>query len=126
MQDIPVETVVKHASYSNLNKINDIAIIRMRREAVLNGYVKTICLPTQRRLLISNIDTSATMAISGWGLVETGRDMSDDLIKAIVPYITNDVCEERFKSVNVPVYSSYLCAGGNNKTDTLVVIFNDL
>lgn len=59
--------MVKHASYSNLNKINDIAIIRLRREAVLNSYVKTICLPTQRRLLISNVDTSSTMAISGWG-----------------------------------------------------------
>lgn len=67
VQDIPVDTVVKHANYSRLNKINDIAIIRLQREAELNGYVKTICLPTQRRLLISNVDTSATMLISGWG-----------------------------------------------------------
>ena len=67
VQDIPVETVVKHVNYSNKNKINDIAIIRLRRDAVLNGYVETICLPTQRRLLIVNIDTSATMSISGWG-----------------------------------------------------------
>lgn len=69
VQDIPVETVVKHANYSNLNKINDIAIIRLRRKAVLNGYVKTICLPTQRRLLINNVETSATMFISGWGKI---------------------------------------------------------
>lgn len=67
VQDIPVDTVVKHSKYSRLNKINDIAIIRLKRDAVLNGYVKTICLPTQRSVLISNIDTSATMAISGWG-----------------------------------------------------------
>ena len=67
VQDIPVETVVKHASYSNKNKINDIAIIRLRRDAVLNGYVKTICLPTQRSLLIDSVETRASMQISGWG-----------------------------------------------------------
>lgn len=51
--------------------------------------------------------------------------MSDDLIKAIVPYITNKDCSERFKVDNIPVYSSYLCAGGHNKTDTLVLILDN-
>lgn len=52
--------------------------------------------------------------------------MSDDLMKAIVPYITNKDCSDRFKSENITVYSSYLCAGGNNKTDTLVFIIDNI
>lgn len=51
--------------------------------------------------------------------------MSDDLIKAIVPYITNKDCAERFKDDKIPVYSSYLCAGGRTKTDTLVLILDN-
>ena len=55
------------------------------------------------------------------GRIETGVNLSDDLMKAIVPYVTTKDCADRFISLNVPVYSSYLCAGGKTKIDTSVL-----
>lgn len=36
-----------------------------------------------------------------------------------VPYVSNAKCAERLGSLRVPVYDTYLCAGGKNKTDTV-------
>lgn len=39
-------------------------------------------------------------------------------MKAYVPYVPNAKCAQRFASINLKVYDTYLCAGGKNKTDT--------
>lgn len=43
---------------------------------------------------------------------------SDVLVKAHVPFLPNEDCVQRFKSANLKIYETYLCAGGKNKTDT--------
>lgn len=39
-------------------------------------------------------------------------------MKAKVPYLSNEKCSERLNTMRIPVYDTYLCAGGKNKTDT--------
>lgn len=50
-----------------------------------------------------------------------GGIQSDVLLKAYVPYLKNSECALRFESGKIPIYQTYLCAGGMNgtrKTDT--------
>lgn len=51
----------------------------------------------------------------GWGFLENG-ERSDVLMKATVPLVSMNQCATLFKTLSV--YTSYLCAGGHNKTDT--------
>lgn len=44
--------------------------------------------------------------------------MSDVLMKAIVPYVKNSDCRQKFADLHVDIPVTFLCAGGENKTDT--------
>lgn len=62
---------------------------------------------------------------AGWGKTESGKQ-SDVLLKAYVPYVKNEPCVKRFAGDNIPIYETYLCAGGKNKTDVSWFIENIL
>jgi secreted trypsin-like serine protease len=128
VQDIAIETATKHPNYSNFKKTNDIAIIRLKTAAdVTKRNVKTICLPTSANNQIGVIDEKIRekMVITGWGKIESGK-ASDVLMRAYVPFVKNEECSNRFADAGLPIYETYLCAGGKNKTDVNCVnIFND-
>lgn len=57
VQDIPIETAIRHKQYDSKRKINDIALLRLRSPAdTTKKNVKTICLPTEEDNQIENID----------------------------------------------------------------------
>ena len=123
VQDILIDKSIRHPKYDNVKKINDIALLRLISPANVEGrYVKTICLPLTQDSQIESIDQLARnkMTIAGWGKIGSGVQ-SDVLQKAYVPYVQNDACAKRFVGDNIPIYDTYLCAGGKNKTDVSVL-----
>ncbi|CRK88224.1 CLUMA_CG002005, isoform A [Clunio marinus] len=120
VQDIEIEDSYRHQQYIKHLRINDIALLRLRTPAdTSRNNVETICLPTESVNQIENIDENvrSKMLISGWGKVESG-EASDVLLKAYVPLMDNNNCNQRFSRINVNIHDTYLCAGGFNKTDT--------
>ena len=119
VQDILINKPIRHPKYDNIKKINDIALLPLKSPADVTGrYVKTICLPITQETQIESLDELARnkMTITGWGKIESGKQ-SDVLQKAYIPYVKNDACAKRFVGDNIPIYDTYLCAGGKNKTD---------
>lgn len=59
-QDIDVEDIVVHKNYSRRSKLNDIALIKLKKPVVLNTYVNPACLYTKD-------DDPKGLIITGWG-----------------------------------------------------------
>ncbi|XP_072359756.1 plasminogen [Scyliorhinus torazame] len=84
---------------------NDIALLRLKRPAILNDKVALICLPTKGYILPSE----AECYVTGWG--ETQGTGGEGLLKeAGFPVIENKVCN-RPEYLNGRVKSNELCAG---------------
>lgn len=126
VQDIEIEKIIKHQSYNVTQKINDLALLRLKTPAdITKNNVKTICLPTEEsnQLKALTADARRKMTISGWGKIEGGKP-SDVLLKATVPYIESKDCEKRLKAILTSGFyflDSHVCAGGikNEKSNRI-------
>lgn len=115
-QDIEVERDIKHPSYSDRYKMNDIALLRLKNAAVFHDSVRTICLPDgtpAQRLL-----EPPSYVVSGWGLTEHGTKF-DVLRYAVVPAVPLERCTVSVRDLvsSVRLDTSHVCAGGVNQTD---------
>lgn len=84
VQDIAIETAIRHKQYDSRKKINDIALLRLKAAAdTTKRNVKTICLPTTEESQIDQVEKSfqENMLISG---------------KSKLRQITNGFCEYSF------------------------------
>lgn len=102
-QTFGVERVVIHHAYNSSSYVNDIALLKLDRNATLNSTVNTIDL---------NRDTALAQVnglISGWGRTIAGnRNSGADMLQvAEVPVITNSSCSQSQSGVT----AGMLCAG---------------
>lgn len=106
-QDIEVEKSIIHEDYSNSEKINDIALVRLKQNAIFKNIrnVETICLPIYDFQHIDNIlateNKTLQTTIAGWGFTEhdNNNKRSDHLVKAYVPYISHEDCVLKFNRI---------------------------
>ncbi|KAG5673158.1 hypothetical protein PVAND_003226 [Polypedilum vanderplanki] len=120
VQDIKIERIIKHTKYKAANKLNDIALLKLVSPAdTTKNNVKTICLPTTEDADIDKLKAlQRKFTIFGWGRIGEGDRTADVLQKAYLPYVDNQDCAIKFQAIPQPIYSTYLCAGGFNKTDS--------
>lgn len=118
VQDIPVEQIFAHERYnpSDNNQHNDIALLRLSRNAQHTDFVKSICLPLGNNLQRSSFE-GYDMEVAGWGKTET-RTESDVKLKVRVPVVDNNNCASVYQRVNREVVNSQMCAGGNAGQDS--------
>ncbi|KXJ68965.1 hypothetical protein RP20_CCG000765 [Aedes albopictus] len=115
-QDISIEDRFIHPEYSERNKANDIALLRMASPAIIGDSVKTICLPDgnpeQRKL------KPWSFIVSGWGMTEFGSP-SNVLRFAKLPAVSLEACSIRVRNLHssVRLGDGHICAGGVNATD---------
>lgn len=115
VQDIPVERQIVHPAYDKQKYVNDIAMIRLARNADFSGGAVTpICLPVTRKFMNAALKK---LIVTGWGTTET-QFKSDVLLKATMVSITSEECERR---VRVKPAGGQLCAQGAKKQDTCKV-----
>lgn len=122
VQEIAIEKFIKHPEFNKGAKRNDIALVRLAAAAdISRNNIETICLPTDanndvERVVRPNPTTNRPLTISGFGKREDGRQ-TDVLQKAFVPYVSNEECAKKYEG-QLTIHKEYLCAGGQNKTDT--------
>ncbi|GJQ76901.1 hypothetical protein Trydic_g17529 [Trypoxylus dichotomus] len=105
-QNISVQEVIVHPDYNHAHGLNDIALLRLKKPAVLSFYVTPICLNT-------NTDIQDKLIVGGWGYInETTEETSRFLQKAYVFPYELDKCNETY--FNSPrsrtILPMHLCA----------------
>lgn len=120
MQDIDVDKTITHEEHDSIQKVHDIALIKLKSLAIMASNVGTICLPVDPKQYLDKIlkeeNKVLRLTIAGWGTTEnSGRSSSDVLLQASVPYMTSVECAEKFKilttkhkSIRIDIQRSHL------------------
>ncbi|KFB52513.1 AGAP009220-PA-like protein [Anopheles sinensis] len=100
-QDIAIERVIIHEEYNSRRKVNDIALLRLAKPALLNDIT-----PAMETAL-------STFLVAGWGSTENSL-FSDKLQFTLVNLVTKDDCLTRLQEEagNVRLYDTQVCAIG--------------
>lgn len=113
VQDISVQRAISHPQFNNPLRAHDIGLIRLARDADFSQFaVQAICLPLSAQLMNQRL---THYIVTGWGTTESQRS-SDKLLKARVPFVDTERCQNLFRSVTLS--AGQLCAGGENRTDS--------
>ncbi|EFN71579.1 Serine protease snake [Camponotus floridanus] len=118
-QNIKIAERIKHPEYKGLSVYNDIAILRLEKEATYNAWVRPACLPID----LPDIGTDNKAVASGWGLVDWSDDTgSDNLLKVTLKLVNHTTCNSSISdgstSAQLPlgiVDESQICAGEEGK-----------
>ncbi|XP_035215977.1 trypsin-1-like [Stegodyphus dumicola] len=110
-QEIGVESLVTHPQYQEpYRQSNDIALLRLKKDAVFNENVWPACLPSPGTDV-----TGMNATVAGWGqtsMLPNGYKKSV-LQKVKVPVLSNGVCLKMFGEAghSYPLEENQLCAG---------------
>jgi len=139
VQDIDVASTIKHEAYEKglKNIVNDIALIKLSRPAVLNNGVQIVCLPgdpaqAARVLGLRNLGSDLVgkkLTVVGWGYTEYDpykKEVQGDFDRANVantaqqkleiPVLSSSDCTQKFGKL-IPE-DSQICAGGDYGKDS--------
>nr|CAD7590227.1 unnamed protein product [Timema genevievae] len=93
-QEFSVVDRLRHPGFKTPSHYNDIALLKLNRDAAFSGYVRPACLHT-------SLDDPTNKAVAtGWGLVEWTDDTgSNDLMKVSLPFVPTAQCNNSYKSL---------------------------
>ncbi|GFU69989.1 serine protease filzig [Trichonephila clavipes] len=108
-QDFGIETLITHPQYQEpYRQSNDIALLRLNKDAVFTEHVWPVCLP------IRNTDvTGMNATVAGWGQTSFIGGRKNILQKVNVPVLTNGACLEMYFEAGhtYPLEENQMCAG---------------
>uniref|UniRef100_A0AAG5CQ92 CLIP domain-containing serine protease n=1 Tax=Anopheles atroparvus TaxID=41427 RepID=A0AAG5CQ92_ANOAO len=105
-QNFGIEQQIVHPGYDKIYQYNDIALIRLDRDAEINNYVQPVCLPVED---FTPTAPNAKVTVVGFG--HTGRQRQSGVKqKAKIPIFPRDECEKKWEKVQLT--EQQLCAGG--------------
>ena len=113
-QKIHASNIFIHQDFKPQTLINDIALIKLQRDAILNRYVRMVCLPKDSKEDLAT--TGDHGFVAGWGITEK-RVQSNVLRHTALPVQDNALCKNSTKfRVNM---THVFCAGdGKGGNDT--------
>jgi len=106
-----VARVIPHPDYDDNTVNNDFMLVELVEPIDLTGTSKAraACLPTESDIE-SYTAAGSNFVVSGWGALEQGGSSPNVLHSAIVPHISDSVCNEADKYDN-RITSQMMCAG---------------
>jgi len=104
-QSFSIVEMILHKGWNDKTFDNDIALLRIDRPALLNSYVKTVCLPSKN----DEPTIGKECYVTGWGIDGVPGKNPIVLQQAVLPIITNSYCQiaQRFPTIT----KNMLCAG---------------
>ncbi|KAL9692306.1 hypothetical protein quinque_015970 [Culex quinquefasciatus] len=120
--DVPVEVgiekVILHEEYDAHKKreYNDIALIRLNRDVGFSTYINPICLPLEDSVRQMN-HTGMKVTAAGWGYTESNYS-SEVKLKVSLDVMNHNRCVKVYKSADIRLQDTQLCAGGKKGEDT--------
>ena len=95
--------MINNPRYSDRTKENDVALVELQSDAVINDYVRTVCLPTAS----SNFPPGKMCTVTGFGLLSENGQQATKLMKANVPIVDSQACSRSYG----PISKAKICAG---------------
>ncbi|XP_061548084.1 transmembrane protease serine 3 [Phycodurus eques] len=89
-QSLAVEQIIHHVRYHPKGLDYDIALVKLSKPLVFNGFVEPICLPN----FGEEFDEGTMCWISGWGATEDKGQTSVVLHSAMVPLLSTKTCNQ--------------------------------
>jgi len=135
--DITEDAFKKHEGYGQVydddkkNTVNDIALVKLPRPAVLNSGVQLACLPFQEKEILNYLRIDDLISglvgkqptVIGWGKTDadqlrTFNGLGSRILQKLekVPILSYDQCSA--KGLNVNLRESQICAGGIKGQDS--------
>ncbi|XP_036334693.1 trypsin delta-like [Rhagoletis pomonella] len=99
--EVPVLLYVMHEKYSSINDY-DVAILVLANQLTFNAYIQPIALAKERP------EAGTDVIVTGWGTLEEGGNVSDQLQQVTVNVIDNVTCRRSYPFL---VTGRMLCAG---------------
>ncbi|XP_068154127.1 spaetzle-processing enzyme-like [Drosophila tropicalis] len=116
--DIEIDERIIHESYmpNSIDQLNDIGLLRLKKSVSYTDYVKPICLPIDDQFR-DNAFESYAMDISGWGKTKY-NNQSAKKQKATVDVWNLGRCQDKYRSYQMHLNNTQMCAGGKLEIDT--------
>lgn len=105
-----VSRIKIHEHYADDRDDNDIALMKMKREANLNDHVVPACLPKSG----ASLEIGTKCYITGWGKTRHDGKSVDILQKVKVPVVSRSTCERRNNFNFHRVTNKMICTGYDN------------
>ncbi|XP_057338091.1 CLIP domain-containing serine protease HP8-like [Microplitis mediator] len=116
VQDFKPIQMLVHKRYNTPHFKNDIALIRLDRPVVYNGFVMPICMPAGD-LLKKNL-TGGIAETAGWGIFDIDHPKSSIVLQTIkLPILETYMCVRSFKN-QAQIDDMQLCVGGTVGKDS--------
>ncbi|KAL7039771.1 hypothetical protein ACKWTF_000108 [Chironomus riparius] len=104
---VRIDQFIVHECYDLRKQKNDIAVVRLTRDAPLGKFIRPACLMTPNTILQNN-----KVVATGWGLtIVHSYQTSDILQKVDLSLIRNEKCTEILDDTGYSIDNSQLCAG---------------
>ncbi|XP_043272386.1 venom protease-like isoform X2 [Venturia canescens] len=110
-QNYQIERVTRHGKYSYFRKINDIGVIKLKRDVVFTDTIHPICLPTAGG--IQAHDTTNANAYVVVPYPEYQGVAPQMLYQFQVPVVPVDSCRETYRNRGSVISEKMICAGGS-------------
>ncbi|XP_047120532.1 serine protease easter-like [Schistocerca piceifrons] len=118
-EDYSIEDATPHPQYrpqASANVANDIALLRLDRDAPDNSFIRPICLPVTPEMRQATF-IGKNLVVAGWGTTEYG-DSSPVKLYVGVPVVDEQTCQQRYSRWNRRIVPSQMCAGGREGKDS--------
>ncbi|XP_058812861.1 CLIP domain-containing serine protease B8-like [Topomyia yanbarensis] len=120
--NLEVEQIIPHPDYvsTSWDKYNDVALLKLAKEAPYTDFVRHICLPSYYNLSEENAVSKYVAA--GWGQTDL-YDSIDSIpskikLKVSLPHVELSRCQAVYSNYSVRIAASQICAGGRKAQDT--------
>jgi trypsin len=97
-----IDKIIVHEAYNILTQDNDLTLLKLM--SVPNGKIVRMADVTM------TIPVGEPLEVTGWGATAEGGDISNDLLKAKVPYVDNATCNAT-ESYHGLIHAGMMCAG---------------
>jgi trypsin len=105
-QAMKVVTTYTNQEYPGLSK--DLAVLKLESKITdVNAHAIELADPA---FFDANISAGSAMLVSGWGTLSSGGQMPDKLMEVLVPYVSNEVCNQA-NAYNGMVQATEICGG---------------
>ncbi|XP_066916917.1 trypsin-2-like [Clytia hemisphaerica] len=107
-QKMEVAEIIMHPGYKYGDVDNDMALIRLKKKASFNTYVRPACFPDSSVKFPSGEECYVT----GWGALRTGGSSPRILQQAKIPLVPQHECQ---RAMGNDITKNMFCAGYANK-----------
>jgi len=96
------DSIYIHPDWDHTTRDNDVALVQLRRPALLGKYIQPACYPS------GDLPVGTECYITGWG-VTAANAIPDVLQQGKLPIVSSKVCAE--KNPDFPILDSMICGG---------------